>query len=174
MTFHPAAFRVDEFAKLASAETIRMLQTRYAENAWLYCEPSMDQYADKLVRVVQNAWPIPGVAYRLEEVLLKEQRRAIIPGIWSEEAIVDGGISTEPECEPYGQLASEVYTASADNEDGVGLVSIYDRDRRLVSCFRNNYAKDAADSVNRIARLRCRIAFEQYFGFDGHYPNQSW
>jgi hypothetical protein len=176
MTFHPAAFRVGAFVKLASAETIRLLQTWHADNKMLYCEPSMDQYADKLVRVVQNAWPMHGVAYRLEEIISEERRIALIPGIWSEEAIVDHGLKVAPEAsagmEQYCQLASEVYTATAENDEGVGLVSIHDGDRRLVFCFRDKYAKYAADAVNRIARLRSRIAFEQYFGFDGHYPDR--
>jgi hypothetical protein len=173
MTFHPAAFRVHKYAKLASAETIRMLQAQYAENELLYCEPAMDQHAGKLVRVVQNAWPIPGVAYRLEEVLLEEKRRTLIPGIWSEEAIVDHALSIDIESEPFGQLAADLYTATADNEEGVGMVSIHDHAGRLVCGFRNNDAKFAADAVNQIARLRCRIGFEMYFGFDGHYPDRN-
>ncbi|MCU0718268.1 MAG: hypothetical protein MUC83_01075 [Pirellula sp.] len=176
MTFHPAAFRVGEFVKLASAETIRLLQIWYSDNEILYCEPSMDQYADRRVRVVQNAWPIPGVAYRLEEIISEERRITPIPGIWTEGAIVCPGFKVDPKLlvgiEQYCQRASEIYTATADNVDGAGLVYIHDGDRRLVFCFRDQYAKFAADDVNRIARLRCRIAFEQYFGFDGHYPER--
>lgn len=177
MTFHPAAFRVGEFVRLASAETIRLLQTWYSDNNILYCEPSMDQYADRLVRVVQNAWPIPGVAYRLEEIISEERRIVPVPGIWSEEAIVCQGFKSAPELlvgmEQYCQRASEIYSATSDTVEGAGLVYIHDMDGRLVFCFRDRYAKFAADDVNRISRLRCRISFEQYFGFDGHYPERT-
>lgn len=133
MTFHPAAFRVGEFVKLASAETIRLLQTWYSDNEILYCEPSMDQYADRLVRVVQNAWPMLGVAYRLEEIISEERRIAPIPGIWSEGAIECQGFKVDSELlvgmEQYCQRASEIYTATADNVDGAGQVYIHDGDR---------------------------------------------
>ena len=169
MTLHPAAFRVGEYAKLESADTIARLQEAHAADEFLYCAPEMHRHAGKLVMVVQNSWPIPGVAYRLEEVLLKERQRASILGIWSEAAIADHCISTGINIEPSGQLASEIYNATADTEDGPGMVSIHDREGRLFCAFRDNDARYSAKSINHISTLRCRGAFEQYFGFDGRY-----
>lgn len=170
MTFHPAAFLVGEYALIESAETVRMLVDCYADHSMFFCEPNMDQHAGKLVRIAQNECPLPGVVYILEEVRLKEKDRLRIPGVWSEEALIDCGICLDSEnAEPFGARASDIYIATSACVEGTGLVLVHDRDNRLFCSFRVNYAKHVAVSINRIAKLRCRMAFEKYFGFDGDY-----
>lgn len=169
MTLHPAAFRESEYAKLASEDKIRSLQKKFADNWILFAEVDMHQHAGKFVRILQNAFPISGVAYVLEEVLIKERTRNLLPGVWTEEAIFDHNISENHREEPWGQLANQIYVSSTKSLMGPGLVNIHDKDKRLVCCFRDDNAFETSAAVNRIAALRCRGSFEQYFGFDGDY-----
>ena len=168
MPLHSAAFKVGEYVRLQTAGRISQLQEKFVSHDALYCEPAMERHAGKLVVVVQNEWPIPGVAYRLEEVLDDGKQRGSILGIWCEDAIIDPGLLSECKDEPRLQLASEVYFARSS---GSHMVEICDLNSRLFCSFRDDFAANAAEAVNGIAKRRCRGSFERFFQFDGDYSD---
>ena len=160
MSLHPAAFRIGEYARIADGDTLKRLQTEFP--SFGATDLNIAQYKGERVRIRNNQGLIGGsVVYQFE----------IIPGFWIEQAIID--LCMDPDTESTELIytpANETYFAAPDVPHGAGMVYIRDFDQQLFFCFRDNDAVDAANSVNKIAKLRVRRNFESFFGFDGLYP----
>jgi hypothetical protein len=160
MSFHPAAFRIGEYARIADGATLKRLQTEFPN----FClnDLNLAQYEGERVRIRNNQGLIGGsVVYQFE----------VIPGFWIEQAIIDLCMDQDTKStELIYTPANETYFATPDVPDGPGLVYVRDVEQQLFFCFRDNDAVNAANAVNKIAELRVKRNFESFFGFDGVYP----
>ncbi|NOY00981.1 MAG: hypothetical protein GXP30_14830, partial [Verrucomicrobia bacterium] len=91
-----------------------------------------------------------------------------LDGFWPESAIVDFSIKPRPEHASYSR-ADEWYHAQADVKSGRGVVQILDFDNRVFCSFCKENAKECANTINAVSRIRSKCAFEIRYGFDGEY-----
>ena len=152
MSIFCQAFRIDENVQLADVATLEDLQTKFADR--LIIVPNMAQYAGRRVQII-SAHATDG--YQFVE----------IAGRWMEDAIVDPCLIPEIQItDPLGfAQASETYISSPDSHDRPGYVSVHDLSGNLYLRFRSLHPACDAHSLNRIAKIRCKISFEINLGF---------
>lgn len=157
MSLFLQAFRVGETVALGDRASLAELQQRYADR--LVTVSNMSRFAGRSVRI-KFASTTDG--YQFEEV----------EGCWMEEALIDPCL--QPAIQAIDAIAyapaNQTYFARADNAGEPGYVSIVDRSDELFLRFRSYRPGCDAQIVNRIAGIRCRVAFEINLGF---YPKYS-
>jgi hypothetical protein len=146
------AFRVGENVQLADVATLEDLQTKFADR--IIIVPNMAQYAGRRVQIrCANATD----GYQFVE----------ITGRWMEDAIVDPCLQSEIQpTDPFSFApASETYVASPDSHHRPGFVSVHDLSGNLYLRFRSFHPACDALTLNRIAKIRCKLSFEINLGF---------
>lgn len=157
MSLFLLAFRVGETAELKDQVSLDELQMRYSDRHLVV--PNMSRFAGRKV-LIKNACRTDG--YQFFEV----------EGRWMEEALIDPCLQSEIQSiDPISHaLACKTYTAKADSEERPGYVSIVDCNGELFLRFRSFCPVCDAETINRIAGIRCRISFEINLGF---YPKSN-
>ena len=152
MSIFLQAFRVGETVVLADQASLDELQTRYSDRQII--APNMSRFAGRRVRIT---FACTADGYQFDEV----------DGRWMEDAIIDPCL--QPKIQATDAIsfapANQTYFARGDSRVGPGYVSIVDSADELFLRFRSNNPDCDAQRINRIAGIRCRIAFEINLGF---------
>ena len=150
MTIPDQAFRVGEYAKIAPPGVLAKLADEFSERILLF--PEMQQYAGQTVRI-SSADEVMGYQF------------FNIPGDWMEGALLDPGFSEQKITPETHAPASQTYRAAIASNSS--FVEVCDLEGNLFLSFRSDMPEIDAKTLNRIARLRTKIAFEHLFNFSG-------